>query len=223
MSEESLDLGGESVSVVIVDDHDAIRFGFRAQCSDFNFELLAEGATVDDALEKLGDRECQVAVLDLSLGDGSKVADNVSKFVARGIQVLIYSIGDKRIHINAALKAGAASIVTKSQSMNDLARAVRLVSHGVYINNTQTAAAIDADLEFKRDAKLSPKESEVLSLYASGLAQKQVAYQLGIADSTVKEHIDRVRQKYAKVGRPVTSKTELLRRAIEDGIIEDIA
>ena len=98
-----------------------------------------------------------------------------------------------------------------------------MVSHGVYINNTQTAAAIDADLEFKRDAKLSPKEAEVLSLYASGLAQKQVAYQLGIADSTVKEHIDRVRQKYAKVGRPVTSKTELLRRAIEDGIIEDIA
>lgn len=223
MIEESLGLRSESVSVVIVDDHEAIRSGFESQCVEFNFELLAMAATVDGALDQLGERICQVAVLDLSLGDGSTVSENVSKFVDRGIQVLIYSIGDKRPQINAALKAGAASIVTKSQSMKDLARAVRLVAHGVYINNTQTAAAIDADLEFKRDAKLSPKEAEVLSLYASGMAQKQVAYQLGIADSTVKEHIDRVRQKYAKVGRPVTSKTELLRRAIEDGIIEDIA
>lgn len=223
MSEAILDFGNEPVTVVIVDDHDAIRYGFKAQCSEFNFELLAESSTVDGALGLLGDRSCQVAVLDLSLGDGSTVPENVSKFVEKGIQVLIYSIGDKRHQINAALKAGAASIVTKSQSMSDLARAVRLVSHGVYINNTQTAAAIDADLDFKRDAKLSKKEAEVLSLYASGMAQKQVAYQLGIAGSTVKEHIDRVRQKYAKVGRPVTSKTELLRRAIEDGIIEDIA
>ena len=49
MSEQSLDLGNEPVSVVIVDDHDAIRFGFKAQCSDFNFELLAESATVAGA------------------------------------------------------------------------------------------------------------------------------------------------------------------------------
>jgi DNA-binding NarL/FixJ family response regulator len=222
MNELKLGLGEESVSVVIVDDHDAIRLGFRAICDSYNFNLLAEGSTVDECLSRLGKKNCQVAVLDLSLSDGSNVAENVEKFVSRDIQVLIYSIGDKRALINAALKAGAANVVTKSKSSEDLAQAVFLVAHGVYTTNVQTAAAIDADLEFK-DAKLSPREREVLSLYASGLAQKMVAHELGIAESTVKEHIDRVRSKYAGVGRPVTDKTDFLKRAIEDGLIEDFA
>jgi DNA-binding NarL/FixJ family response regulator len=91
----------------------------------------------------------------------------------------------------------------------------------VSINNLQTTAAIDSDTDFKR-AALSDRELEVLSLYASGLTQKQVAFQLNIAQSTVKEHIDRVRKKYADVGRPITDKTDFLKRAIEDEVISDI-
>ena len=83
----------------------------------------------------------------------------------------------------------------------------------------QTTAAIDSDIDFK-DAKLSPREREVLSLYASGLSQKQIAFALDIKPSTVKEHIDRVRVKYADVGRPVTDKTAFLKRALEDGLLE---
>ena len=221
MTEVKLGLGDETVTVVIVDDHDAIRFGFKSACPTFNFDLLAEAPTVDSCLDALGDRNCQVAVLDLSLADGSHVEENVSKFVSRGIQVLVYSIGDKIALIRSAVKAGAAAVVTKSQSMEDLAQAIFLVSHGIYINNLQTTAAIDSDLEFK-DAKLSPRERDVLGLYASGLTQKQIAYELGIAQSTVKEHIDRVRGKYADVGRPVTDKTDFLKRALEDGLIEEI-
>jgi DNA-binding NarL/FixJ family response regulator len=87
------------------------------------------------------------------------------------------------------------------------------------VNNLQTTAAIDSDIDFK-DAKLSPREREVLSLYASGLSQKQIAFALDIKPSTVKEHIDRVRVKYADVGRPVTDKTAFLKRALEDGLLE---
>lgn len=221
MTELSFGLGEETVTVVIVDDHDAIRFGFRSACEAFNFDLLADSSTVAGCLEALGERVPQVAVLDLSLADGSSVHDNVTSFVKRGIQVLVYSIGDKNHLIGAAVKAGAAAVVTKSQSMKELAEAIYLVSHGVYINNVQTTAAIDSDLEFK-DAKISPREREVLSLYASGMTQKQVAFDLKISPTTVKEHIDRVRTKYADVGRPVTDKTDFLKRAQEDGLIGDI-
>jgi DNA-binding NarL/FixJ family response regulator len=104
--------------------------------------------------------------------------------------------------------------------MEDLASAIRLVADGVYVNNLQTTAAIDSDTEFKV-ANLSPREREVLSLYASGFALKQVATELNIKISTAKEHIDRVRAKYSVVGRPASTKTELLVRAIEDGILEE--
>ena len=210
----------DTVTVSIVDDHDAIRFGFEAICQRFNFELLAQAPTVSECLDALGNKIPQVAVLDLSLADGSNVYQNVKSFVERNIQVLVFSIGDKAKRNQDALQAGAAAIVTKSEGLEKLAQSIYYVAHGVLINNLETTAAIDSDVEFK-DAKLSPREREVLSLYSSGYTQKQIAFQLGIAQSTVKEHIDRVRTKYADVGRPVTDKTDFLKRAIEDGLIDD--
>jgi DNA-binding NarL/FixJ family response regulator len=217
---QSTDLSDEMVTVAIVDDHDAIRLGFKGACEGYNFELKASASTVSELLEALASTVPQVIVLDLSLADGSAVEDNVQRVLATGAQVLIYSIADKRSLVRAAIKAGAAAIVPKAQSMDELANAIRLVAAGIYVNNTQTTAAIDSDVEFK-EAKLSPREREVLTLYASGMALKQVAFALNIKMNTAKEHIDRVRSKYADIGRPVSSKTELLLRAIEDGLIDE--
>ncbi|MEN9956919.1 MAG: hypothetical protein RIR46_527 [Actinomycetota bacterium] len=219
-SAQSTDLSAELVSVAIVDDHDAIRLGFKGACEGYNFDLKASASTVSELIEALASTVPQVIVLDLSLADGSAVEDNVQRVLATGAQVLIYSIADKRNLVRAAIKAGAAAIVPKSQSMDELANAIRLVAAGVYVNNTQTTAAIDSDVEFK-EAKLSPREREVLTLYASGMALKQVAFALNIKMNTAKEHIDRVRTKYADIGRPVSSKTELLLRAIEDGLMDE--
>lgn len=211
----------DTVTVAIVDDHDVVRFGFKSICAESNFDLLASAPTVGECLDALGDARPQVAVLDLSLADGSSVYENVRAFVDLNIQVLVFSIGDKANKNLEALKAGAAALVTKSAGLESLAQTIYYVAHGVPINNLQTTAAIDSDTDFKR-AALSDRELEVLSLYASGLTQKQVAFQLNIAQSTVKEHIDRVRKKYADVGRPITDKTDFLKRAIEDEVISDI-
>lgn len=208
------------LKVVIVDDHEAIRIALASVCEENQLELLASTDTVNEALKILGKRKPDVAVLDLSLADGSSVEENVRKFVSRGIPVLIFSIADKSLLVRFALKAGAAALVPKSHSMTELIDAIRMVSAGVIVNNLQTTAVIDADADFKK-AKLSPREQEVLSLYASGLALKQVAYELNITVHTAKEHIDRVRSKYATIGRPAVNKTELLMRAIEDGLIDE--
>jgi DNA-binding NarL/FixJ family response regulator len=217
-----MNLSVERVSVAIVDDHDAIRLGFKVSCEGLNFDLIAEAPSVETLLGKLEKTVPQVVVLDLSLTDGSLVEDNVRRLREHGCQVLVFSIADKRGLVRAAIKAGAAAIVPKSHSMDELAETIRLVASGVYVNNTQTTAAIDSDLEFK-EANLSPREREVLTLYASGLALKQVAFTLNIKLNTAKEHIDRVRSKYADIGRPVSNKTELLLRAIEDGLIDESA
>ena len=208
------------ICVAIVDDHDAIRFAFKAACGEFGFDFCASAGSVTELLENHSIANCDVVVMDLSLADGSIVAENVTNLLKTGAQVVIFSIADKQNLVRAALKAGAATLVPKSQSMEDLASAIRLVADGVYVNTLQTAAAIDSDTDFKV-ANLSPREREVLSLYASGFALKQVATELNIKISTAKEHIDRVRAKYSVVGRPATTKTGLLVRAIEGGILEE--
>lgn len=208
------------LAVAIVDDHDAIRFAFNAACTEFGFEFGGSAASVDELLQQSTSKPPKVVVLDLSLADGSQVADNVSSLLRAGAQVVIFSIADKQNLVRAALRAGAATLVSKSSSMEELAEAIRLVADGVLVNNLQTTAAIDSDIEFK-SAELSPREREVLSLYAAGFALKQVAHELDIKVSTAKEHIDRIRSKYTSVGRSASTKTELLVRAIEDGIIEE--
>lgn len=212
------DLG--EIEICIIDDHEAIRIALESVCVQNNLKLIASTASVDIALEVMGNKKPAVAVLDLSLADGSSVDENVRKLVDHQIPVVIFSIADKSNLVRAALKAGAAALVPKSHSMTELIDAIRMVSAGVLVNNLQTTAAIDADAAFKK-AKLSPREQEVLSLYASGLALKQVAYSLNITVHTAKEHIDRVRGKYATIGRPAVNKTELLMRAIEDGLIDE--
>jgi DNA-binding NarL/FixJ family response regulator len=212
--------GEQDIRVIIIDDHEAIRLALATVCNENNFKIMASTDSVNGALEAIGDNVVDVAILDLSLADGSKAGENVQRLVSKGISVLVFSIADKAQLVRAALKAGAAALVPKSHSMSELVEAIRMVAAGMLVNNLQTTAAIDADQEFT-SAKLSPREQEVLSLYASGLALKQVAYSLNITVSTAKEHIDRVRNKYATIGRPAVNKTELLLRAIEDGLIEE--
>ena len=60
------------------------------------------------------------------------------------------------------------------------------------------------------------------ALYVDGLQEQEVAVRLEIAESTVEEHLKRIRRKYALVERPARTKLELYKRAIEDGIIPPV-
>jgi DNA-binding NarL/FixJ family response regulator len=208
----------DTVRVAIVDDHEAVRLGFAGSCEKYSFDLVGSGATVDEVLAEIADKDCEVVVTDLSLDDGSLVAANVERLVEAGPAVLIFSIADKPNLMRSALRSGAVAIVPKSQPMDELAEAIRLAAKGAIINNSETSATIDADMLFK-EANLSSREREVLSLYASGMSLKQVAFQLDIKQSSAKEHIDRVRVKYAKLGREAATKVDLFKRALEDGIL----
>ena len=207
-----------NVRVAIVDDHEAVRLGFAGMCASNDLELVGEAATVRELISKINGLQCQVVVMDLSLADGSLVAENVSQLVSSGSAVLVYSIADKANLMRVALRAGAVAIVPKSRPMAYLAEIIKLAADGTIINNPETSAMIDADANFK-DANLSAREREVLSFYSSGMSLKQVASQLDIKQSSAKEHIDRVRLKYARLGREAGTKVDLYRLAIEDGLI----
>ncbi len=202
-----------TITVAIVDDHEAIRLGFAGACLQRGLELVGSAATVDELIPQLPSKP-QVIVLDLSLADGSEPAANVKTLIDQGSEVVIFSIADRKAQVLSALSAGAAALITKSQQMDDLFAAIELVADGTIVNTTETIAAIDSDHDFK--VKLTERELEVVRLYASGMSLKQVAFELKVSNSTAKEHIDRVRDKYSAVGRPVRGKSELLIRLIED-------
>jgi DNA-binding NarL/FixJ family response regulator len=210
----------EPITIAIVDDHDSVRLGVKAGAQEAGYVVVEHADSVQALLTKLKEPP-SVVVLDLSLADGSTPAANVKKLVKFGSKVLIYSIADNKDKVNEALREGAEGLVSKGQDMTTLFEAIRLSANGITINTTETVAAIDNDISFR--ANLSERELQVVRLYASGMTLKSVAYELKLSKYTVKEHIDRARDKYSKVGRPVTGKSELLIRLIEDGLFgEDL-
>jgi two-component system uhpT operon response regulator UhpA len=206
------------VRVAVVDDHESVRLGLRAAFGDEGYDVVEVASTVDELIASLAGREVDVVVLDLSLGDGSSVTDNVKRVQAAGAAVLVHSIADRVGLVREALAAGAAGVIPKSSATKTVIAAAATVARGDVLNNLEWATAIDADRDFAK-AQLGRREREILHLYASGLPLKLAAEQLGIGYSTAREYLDRIRVKYVEVGRPAPTKVDLLRRAVEDGIL----
>lgn len=202
----------------MVDDHESVLLGLKAACLERGFEVVAVAATVADLVRQIDARPVDVIVLDLSLGDGSMVAQNVSGALGTGAAVLAHSIADRTSLIKEAFAAGAAGVIPKSAAMSTVMAAVATVAAGGVLNNLDWASALDADAEFSQ-VKLTVREREVLHLYAAGLPLKLVALEMNIAATTAREYLDRVRAKYVEVGRAAPTKIDLLKRAVEDGIV----
>ncbi|MGV3712282.1 response regulator transcription factor [Pseudolysinimonas sp.] len=214
----STDTDNSEIKVAIVDDHESVRLGLRAAFQDEGYDVVHVAPTVGDLVSGLAGREVHVVVLDLSLGDGSTVTDNVKGVQAAGAAVLVHSIADRVTLVREALAAGAAGVIPKSSATKTVIAAAATVARGDVLNNLEWATAIDADRDFAK-AQLGRREREILHLYASGLPLKLAAEQLGIGYSTAREYLDRIRVKYVEVGRPAPTKVDLLRRAVEDGIL----
>jgi DNA-binding NarL/FixJ family response regulator len=215
---------GAMTRVALIDDHESVRLGLEAAFARSDHtSVVFSGSNVTEYLAwRMGEggSPADVVVLDLTLGDGTTVAENVTRVVGDGSSVIIHSVADRPAAVREALSAGAAGIVSKASPIDEVIAAIRTVAAGEPLNNVEWASAIEADRDFA-DAQLSAREREVLRLYAAGLPLKAVADRLGVAYSTAKENITRVRVKYVEVGRPAPTKIDLMRRAMEDGILVD--
>ncbi|MGW9112819.1 response regulator transcription factor [Microbacterium sp. NPDC055683] len=210
--------------VALIDDHESVRLGLEAALGRDGHDVVFTAPTVAGYLAwraETGAGPVDVVLLDLTLGDGTTVTENVVR-LAHESSVIIHSVADRPVAVREALAAGAAGVVSKSSPLEEVLGAVRTVANGEPLNNVEWASAVEGDTEFA-DANLAAREREVLRLYAAGLPLKAVADRLGVAYSTAKENITRIRVKYTEVGRPAPTKVDLLRRAIEDGIVESPA
>lgn len=206
--------------VALIDDHEIVARGFAALFSSIpGIEVAASVATVDELLAPATAIEpVDLAILDLRLSDGSTVHDNVERLRAADVEVLAFTAGDDANAMRAAARSGVLGVVCKSEPAAVLIEAVTHAAAGQPVASTAWAAALDADPELA-DAGLSPREREVLSLYASGAQAPLVAEKTGLTESTVVDYIRRVRSKYGRVGREANTKVDLYKRALEDGIL----
>ncbi|MGU3586458.1 LuxR C-terminal-related transcriptional regulator [Rhodococcus sp. C26F] len=199
----------------LVEDHESVALGFAAMLADQpDLELAGTATTVSGLLEQVTDLD--LAVLDLRLSDGSSPKSNVEQLRAAGLETLIFTGAENPYLLRSAARAGVLGVVRKSEPAAVVIEAIRVAAAGGQVASTEWAAAIDGDPELD-DVGLSPRQLEVLELYASGEKLDRVARLTGLAPQTVNDYLQRIRQKYAEAGRPAPTKTDLYKRAVEDG------
>jgi DNA-binding NarL/FixJ family response regulator len=210
------DRSDEPVRVIgLVEDHESVALGFAAMLADQpDLVLACTAATVAGLLVQRTDLD--LAVLDLRLADGSSPKSNVEQLRAAGLETLIFTGAENPYLLRSAARAGVLGVVRKSEPAAVVIEAIRVAASGGQVASTEWAAAIDGDPELV-DVGLSPRQLEVLELYASGEKLDRVARMTGLAPQTVSDYLQRIRQKYAEIGRPAPTKTDLYKRAIEDG------
>lgn len=203
------------IAVAAVDDHPIILDSIAGWITDETIGVVGTAATVDALLAGPG-RHADVVLLDLDLDDGTPVERNVTAILAAGPAVLVLSASDKPLMVRAAMRAGALGYALKNERPAEIKAAITEVAAGRAWISPRLAYILATD-DAPDSPALSDQETRALQLYATGMPLKLVARKMTISDETVKQYLGRVREKYARAGRPAPTKLELYYRAVEDG------
>ncbi|GHH32949.1 response regulator [Lentzea cavernae] len=205
------------VTAVLVDDHPVVRAGVAHWLSTADVELVASGEEPEVAWTGPG-ATADVVVLDLHLAGGTPATAELRRLVEDGRRVIVYSMrSDDEIAL-LCLEIGALSYLTKAEGADHLVQAVKAAARGQSYTPPALAGALAGDRSETRPA-LSPRETEVLVEWFQSESKEFVAQRLNITLSTVNSHLERIRVKYAAIGRQAPTKAALVARAIQDGLI----
>jgi DNA-binding NarL/FixJ family response regulator len=192
------------IRVLVVDDHHLVRAGLITLLeADAGIHVVGEAADGQQAVETAAATTPDVVLMDLSMPvmDGV-AATRLLLAELPGTHVVALTSFSDRQRVTDILTAGATGYVLKDARPDDLLAAVRAAADGHVPLDPRVAAALLPAREPAPPDQLSDREKQVLRLVAAGLANKQIARRLGIAESTVKVHTGNI---FRRIG--VTDRT----------------
>jgi two-component system NarL family response regulator len=203
----------EKIRILVAEDHLVARVGVSTIVNmQADMTVVAEATNGQQAVELFQKHSPDVTLLDLRMpvmnGVETATAIRAINPHARMIALTTYG-GDE--DIRRALAAGVQAYLTKDVLHDELLNAIRAVHAGQTYLPAAVAAALAAQMP---RPDLSAREVQVLELIVRGLANKQIAYALSIAEHTVKNHVKNI---LSKLG--VQDRTQAATAAIQRGII----
>lgn len=204
----------QTVRVLCVDDHPLVRKGIASILNNEpDMKLVAEAGNGRDAVAMFKAHQPDVTLMDLRMPemDGIEAARQIRAESPDAKIIALTSFdGDQEIY--RALEAGVRGYLLKEMVHTEVVRAIRLVHAGKRLMPPEVAERLT---DYFPKAALTPREVEVLSLVAAGLANKEIASKLGTADGTVKIHVQNILSKLN-----ASDRTHAVTIAIQRGIIQ---
>jgi DNA-binding NarL/FixJ family response regulator len=206
------------ISILLAGNHPVVREGLRSFLAGYR-RIVVAGEAVNglEAVAKAKELQPDVVLMDSNLPqmDGLKATEQLST-EAPEVKVLILTA-----HQNQAYVHGARGYVLKDASPEQLVAAIERVDRGEWLFSPEIvhtvvralAAQTEANSQPKR-APLSPREREVVTMIAEGLANKGIAGRLGVGVRTVQTHRERLMNKLN-----IRTVAGLTRYAVAQGLV----
>ncbi|MDN8548179.1 response regulator transcription factor [Microbacterium sp. NM3R9] len=209
------------IRLLIADDHPVVRAGLAGLLSDEpGFEVVGEAADGAEATALAAELQPDVVLMDLRMPHVDGVAATSRIVASRGDaaapRVLILTTYESDDQILAAIEAGASGYLLKAAPREEIVAGIRSVAAGQSALSPSVAVRLVERMRHPEPAPsaLTPREVDVLRLVAAGHANKRIAVELGIGESTVKTHLLRI---YEKLG--VDTRTRAVTLALERGVL----
>jgi DNA-binding NarL/FixJ family response regulator len=215
-----------SIEVLIADDQQLVRHGFRLILdAEPDIHVIGEAADGFEAIEAARSLRPDVVLMDVRMPrlDGVQATERVTAadFPGRPRVLMLTTFGGDE-YLYPALRAGASGFLLKDAPADELVGAVRVIAGGDALLAPAVTRRLIDELARRptraetteRLANLTAREREVLELIARGQSNSEIAATLAIGETTVKTHVGRVLTKLA-----VRDRAQAVVVAYESGLV----
>jgi DNA-binding NarL/FixJ family response regulator len=215
-------LHGPGTTIVIADDHPLFRGALRqAIASLMPTSRVVEANGMEALNETLGaEKEVDLILLDLTMPGVQGFSGLISlRAQYPELPVVIVSANEEPLVIRRAIEFGASGFIPKSLNVDAIGAAIAAVLAGDSWTppDIDLTAAEDRETSnlVRRLATLTPQQVRVLMMLSEGLLNKQIAYELGVSEATVKAHVSAILDKLG-----VDSRTQAVIAAAKIGVTQ---
>ncbi len=190
-----------SITVLIADDHEIVRSGFRNMLQGSKFIVVGESSCGAEIFKQLETHLPNLVILDVQMrnGDGLYTMGRL-RLEHPEIPVLMFSMYDNPTYVARAHALGAVGYLLKSDTREKILEALEKASNRETVWRREELRRVTGALATPRiqsdiEAPLTHRESEVLAELANGKTNKEIAQALDISYETVKEHVQHILRK----------------------------
>ncbi len=188
--------------LIIADDHPLFRGALREAVSGlFGRAAIGEAGTFEEVTELLErGGEVDLILLDLRM-PGVRGFSGLMYLRAQypSVPIVIVSANDEPAVIRRCMEFGASGFIPKTLGTDALRAAIASVLRGEVWAPPDVDLSVQADAEsaamIARLATLTPQQVRVMMMLSGGLLNKQIAYELGVSEATIKAHVSAILQK----------------------------
>ncbi|MBV9347792.1 MAG: response regulator transcription factor [Pseudolabrys sp.] len=188
--------------LVIADDHPLFRGAMREAVAGLYTEAKVDEAGSFDAVAELLERDSDVDLILLDLAmPGARGFSGLIYLRAQypGVPVIVVSANDEPTAIRRCMEVGASGFIPKTLGVETMRVAIsNVLKGGIWTPpdiDLHAGAANDTTELMTRMSTLTPQQVRVLMMLSEGLLNKQIAFQLGVSEATVKAHVSAILQK----------------------------